>query len=623
MLTPRILFASPEDSLINAFFSAVPDHSNILATNVLNKTPQDILAEARASSIEVIISRGGVAEYLKEAQRDEPDGIPIVTIQITTFDICEAIQNALAVSRNIAFLAHAVLLEDIRKVTSLFDLNIRFISHSAPWDCMEAVFKALESKAEIIVGDARVATICHDNNIPCVLLQSGKESFCQAWETAQRLCEARDRFRSELFRLTTVLDSLEFGVAAIGSTGRVVYANKKAEGLIGASQPLLSVDSIQKLPFFQRHIPSGFLGESSSSQHVIESRGKAEYKVSWNKLEEPQCGVSGLLTISNFSGVEHKAQPSSSSAKSLRFMLDDILGESPSIKKAKKLAQKYADSDATVLICGATGSGKELFAQAIHSQSRRRKEPFVAINLAAIPSSLVESELFGYVRGAFTDANKNGRQGVFEYAGKGTVFLDEIGEIAPEIQSRLLRVLQEGEFMRLGDNRTLKAQCRIIAATNKCLEHSIRCGTFREDLYYRLNILRLNVPSLDERREDIAPLAEFFLDRFRRKYAKEIGSLSRQAMDILLKRSWKGNVRELEGVIERLVVICEEGPVSASNIQEVLDQSGPIFSSSQVKKITDEDIQMALEDAHGNMNIAAKILGIHRTTLWRRVKKIE
>lgn len=287
------------------------------------------------------------------------------------------------------------------------------------------------------------------------------------------------------------------------------------------------------------------------------------------------------------------------------------------------MACRYADSDATILLQGETGTGKELFAHAIHQASPRCHEPFVAVNLAALPLTLVESELFGYVKGAFTDARRSGRQGVFESAGQGTVFLDEIGDMPLEMQSRLLRVLQEGEFSRLGDDRTLTARCRIIAATNRDLEDFVRKGNFRADLYYRLSVLKLHIPSLRERAEDIPSLTRHFLLRECQHYKRTPGSITPGAMRLLMAQDWPGNIRELRAVLERSVLMCERSPVVIDEtlLQTMLDT--PSIHGELRTLPEHEAILEAMRQCGNNRNKAAALLGMHRSTLWRKLKSLQ
>nr|WP_239559268.1 sigma 54-interacting transcriptional regulator [Sporohalobacter salinus] len=237
-----------------------------------------------------------------------------------------------------------------------------------------------------------------------------------------------------------------------------------------------------------------------------------------------------------------------------KYNFSDIVGESQELKKAIKKAKKLSKSESTILIQGESGTGKELFAQSIHNYSERSKAPFVVINCAALPDNLLESELFGYEEGAFTGAKKGGKPGVFEQAHTGTIFLDEIGDISPSIQSRLLRVLQEKEVMRVGGTKVIPIDIRVITATNRDIQRLVEEGEFREDLYYRLNVLSLQLPSLRKRREDIPLLIEHFLKEFGRKNL----SLSKEVMSRLYNYDWNGNVREVENCIEYIVQVCED-----------------------------------------------------------------
>lgn len=623
---PRILLAAPDESLIRAFYQAVPkDEHSILALNVLEQPAATVVEYARTSSIEVIISRGGVAEFLREAQKEDPDAIPIVQIQVSPFDIVDAVREARKISRNMAFIAYANMLEGIKKIAEIIDLDVRFISRSSPWDCLESVFTALEHKAEVIVGDARVVKICGENKIPCVPLSSGEESLRQAFLAARRLIVARDASRRETRRLTAILDHLDQGLLALNGEGRVLYSNARADALAGVGKKQLLGLDIRQIPLFRHHFTPSFFLNGTGRSVFVHDENKREYLARWKKVEPQTFGIGGVITLeAGREGLAPALTDRGDRGHAARFSFEDIVGTSPALQKAKDKARRYAQADAAVLLQGQTGVGKELFAHAIHNAGPRRDEPFVAVNLAALPITLMESELFGYVRGAFTDARREGKQGVFEYAGKGTVFLDEIGESPPEMQSRLLRVLQDGEFMRLGDDKRITAHCRIIAATNKVLEDAVRRGAFREDLYYRLNILSLHIPGLNERREDIRALAQVFLKKFCAQYGKAPGRISPRAMKLLLERAWSGNIRELQAVMQRHVVLCEEkrADLDESGLRDILEEDGQAGRAPRPRcALVDEEIQLALKAQHGNINAAAAALGVHRSTLWRRLKK--
>ncbi len=302
-----------------------------------------------------------------------------------------------------------------------------------------------------------------------------------------------------------------------------------------------------------------------------------------------------------------------------------IIGGSPAMLRTLDLVNQVAPSAATVLIQGESGTGKELIANAIHQGSPRRERAFIKVNCAALPETLLESELFGYERGAFTGAVAR-KEGRFELADGGTLFMDEIGDLSPATQAKLLRVLQEGEFERLGGTRTLKADVRLVAATNADLVTRVREKRFREDLFYRLNVITIQIPPLRERREDIPLLAQHFLRRFAAKNAKQLTGFTDEAMDLLQTYAWPGNVRELENVIERAVVLTRSSMVSPADFPETLvgsDQAARhlvISIGTPLEEVEDRLIEETLRYTKGDKTLAAKLLGIATRTIYRRMK---
>ncbi|MBN1845044.1 MAG: sigma 54-interacting transcriptional regulator, partial [Sedimentisphaerales bacterium] len=310
-----------------------------------------------------------------------------------------------------------------------------------------------------------------------------------------------------------------------------------------------------------------------------------------------------------------------------QYTFENIISQSHKILQLFEILPDIAASESTVLIEGATGTGKELFARAVHNLSPRRQGKFMAVNCGALPDSLLESELFGYVKGAFTDARRD-KPGRFALAAGGTLFLDEIGDISPSVQVKLLRVLQEKEYEPLGGTAACKADVRIIAATNKNLQQLAGLGRFRDDLYYRLNIVKISLPPLADRREDIALLAEHFLDTFNVKKGKSIESISPKAMAILMKHDFPGNVRELENIIEHAFVLCRGREIRPEHLPAELTGDLASRPADQTKSIEilrsqneAEIIRTILCQHHGNRARAASQLGIHKTTLWRKMNK--
>ena len=310
----------------------------------------------------------------------------------------------------------------------------------------------------------------------------------------------------------------------------------------------------------------------------------------------------------------------------------NIVGESKAMKQVFNLMKRVADTPTTVLISGESGTGKELISKGIHEASSRVNGPFVSINCAAVPESLLESELFGYEKGAFTGA-VNTRQGKFEYANKGTLFLDEVGDMALSLQAKLLRVLQGQEFQRVGGNKDIKVDVRIVAATNKDLREEVEAGRFREDLFFRLNVVHIVIPPLRERRDDIPNLVAHFLDKFSQKLSRRIKDVDPDVMASFFKYSWPGNVRELENIMERASVLCRGATIKSEDIPPEIRESPEIESgldtliswekglSETLEAIEERMIRQALKKTHNVQAQAAKILGISRSNLQYKMKK--
>lgn len=307
---------------------------------------------------------------------------------------------------------------------------------------------------------------------------------------------------------------------------------------------------------------------------------------------------------------------------------ENIIGENKDIKKLKELISYIAKTDTTVLITGETGCGKEVFAREVHNKSNRNNLPYVKINCAAIPENLIESELFGYEKGAFTGASNKPKLGLFEVANGGTILLDEIGEMPLNLQSKLLRVIQEKEIMRIGATKSIKLDVRVIAATNQNLSELIKIGKFREDLFYRLNVVPIKIPSLRERKDDISILAYRFLKKFNIKYSKEKG-FDNTAMQAFEYYDWPGNVRELENVIERLIVVDDNSYITYNDIAIIIGtdkiQSNPINSALTLREAVDKLEREMIENAlrkFGSTYKAANVLGVTQPTVFRKAKAL-
>ncbi len=450
---------------------------------------------------------------------------------------------------------------------------------------------------------------------------------------------AYEKKELEKERVEAILNSISDAVITIDRDSRITSINRAAEELTG----IVASDAIGK---FCRDVMSVDLCPGNCPMEQTFNTGEPRTKV--DTVVRLKSGRIVPLTVSTalFKDKEGKVLGGVETYRNLeeieqvvrerkaRFPYGDIIGKSPSIKKIFDLIDVIKDTDSTVMITGESGVGKELFATAIHDLSSRRKGPFVKVNCATLTETLLESELFGHVKGAFTGAigDKVGR---FEAADGGTVFLDEIGDIPLSIQVKLLRVLQDHEFERVGSSKTIRVSVRVIAATNRDLKKLMKEGAFREDLYYRLNVIPIHIPPLRERVDDIPMLAEHVLKKLQKRGIERARGVSPDAMKCLMSYPWAGNVRELENLIERAVVCAKEDVITAADLDpEILEYCrekkkaifqepcGPMDAEREVAQFSErEKIAKALEKNRWNRGKTARELGVDRTTLWRKMKK--
>ncbi|WP_371723740.1 sigma-54 interaction domain-containing protein [Isachenkonia alkalipeptolytica] len=367
---------------------------------------------------------------------------------------------------------------------------------------------------------------------------------------------------------------------------------------------------------------------------ILNRKGESEYgfgMVLFDNIEELKQIIekNELLTteLKHYKKVLKKIQGA-------HYSWESIIGESEAIKEAKHFGTKASETESTVLITGESGTGKELFAHAIHNDSKRQDGPFIKVNCGAIPYELLESELFGYVEGAFTGSRKGGQIGKFELAHKGSIFLDEIGDLPMNMQVKLLRVIQEKEIQKLGDSRTVKIDIRIIAATNKNLKEQVKKNLFREDLYYRLNVMSIEVPSLKHRIADIEELSQYLIKKISRHLGKYVTGISKEAMDILKNHNWPGNVRELENVLERAINICDGETIQVKHFPiYLLEEERPAENNVRTDNRKIPDLKKSVENMEkniikealyltmGNKVRAAQELGISRSSLYDKIKE--
>lgn len=429
----------------------------------------------------------------------------------------------------------------------------------------------------------------------------------------------------------SILESISDGVFTVDAKWRITSFNRAAEEITGIPRDealgrfcseVFRSSMCETDCALRRTLASGkpVIGKSC---YIIDAHGsRIPISVSTAVLRDRQGRIAGgAETFRDLTELEELRQELQA-----RHHLGDLTSRSPIMQNVFGVVPAVAVSPSTVLILGETGTGKELVARTIHSLSPRRDGPFIAVNCGALPDTLLESELFGYKAGAFTGAARD-KPGRFALARGGTLFLDEIAEVSPALQVRLLRFLQERTFEPLGATRIESADVRIIAATNQDLAEKVKKGSFRDDLYYRVHVVRIELPPLRRRKEDIPLLAEHFIDRFNRIQHKSVQGITTEALSLLLAHDWPGNIRELENMIERAFILCDKGLIGVSHLPEdltlrhaALKRQPGIKSARELMET--QAIRKALERNDGNRLAAARELGIHKSTLFRKMKKL-
>jgi PAS domain S-box-containing protein len=429
-----------------------------------------------------------------------------------------------------------------------------------------------------------------------------------------------------------ILDSVNEGVFTVDLGWRITAFNRAAERITGIARrdalgrpccEVFRASICENACALRRTLATGKPIVNATAHIVSRTGQRIPIRISTALLNDAGGAIiGGVETFQDLSQIEQLQKELEA-----RYTFEDIVGRSPAMTSLFQILPQIADSESTVLIEGASGTGKELFARAIHNLSRRRKKRFVAINCAALPDTLLESELFGHKAGAFTDARKN-KPGRFAMADGGTIFLDEIGDISAAMQVRLLRVLQERYIEPLGSLESVKVNVRVLAATNKDLARLVRAGKFREDLFYRVRVVYLKLPSLRQRREDIPLLVDRLVARFNRLQGKDIVGVSNAVMGRLMEHEFPGNVRELENIIEQAFVLCRGGMIELHHLPPELrpvaghsagEYSPPTTLDSMERLLIAE----ALRRHHGNRRRAARDLGIDTSTLYRKLKSLK
>lgn len=571
---------------------------------------------------DVFISRGGTADIISRCY-----DIPVIKAEPGLYDIMECFEEARLINRKIAITVFGKHITGLSLLERTMDINVTEIV----FPDLNYVNKRIESLAAegeyCIVGGGPSVQIARRYGLPSVFLRTGENTVREALRQADEVARLRREEKRKRYRLKAIVDSVYDGIIAVDASENIEIINPAAERMLGVE----GIDVVGKRA--SDVIPNSRLTEvlKNGSSEIGEFQDVGDLRIVTNRVPvkvgtEVLGAVSTFQDISRVVKVEHRLRREMTKTQfKAKYQLEDIIGQSPAINETKLLAKSFAHSDLTVLIYGPSGSGKEMFAQGIHNAGSRKHCPFVAINCAALPPSLLESELFGHDEGAFTGAKRKGKLGLFELAHDGTVFLDEIEALPIELQGRLLRVLQEREVLRVGGETIIPVNIRVIAATNKEPYQLVAENKMRDDLYYRLNVLYLELPRLSDRAEDIPLLCKHFLSE---GGFSQVNPLLNEMMPLLTQYSWPGNVRELQNFCQRLLfyqdIFFTDHDVEklirkiAPNI--LLQENDSTDLSARIEAFESEIISKAVKEA-GSIRKAAEKLGVGKSTIARKLKK--
>ncbi|MGE4283072.1 MAG: sigma 54-interacting transcriptional regulator [Clostridia bacterium] len=639
----KILVVAPYDKFAELFKTVFAEHNEkVYKDNEKQEEYKlDIVVEYDQSKIkdmemncDVVIARGFSAILIKNRERF----IPVIEIPVTPNDVIRCLNESKErfSNKKVIFFGTKPLVSQSENLSDLLNMDIETIEMPSTMGREpELAFSKIKEKDYVAIGGKPICEYGEKLGIPCIMIESGRESIRTAISDAKRAAYIRREEEKKAQKFKTILDYNVDGIIAFDHINKFTSMNAMAENILGISAEDAIGKSLDDLFAYTEF--SNFLYYTDRCSDELVKLNNIPLVVNKTGIFLKNERIGSVVTLQYLSKIQNSEwkirNKITEKGHVAKYHFYDILGESHQIKSVIRRAQKFSEVDSNILIFGQSGTGKELFAQSIHNTSKRKKFPFVAINCAAIPENLLESELFGYVEGAFTGATKGGKQGLIELAHMGTLFLDEISEMPMSLQGRLLRVLQEKELMRLGHDRIIHVDIRVISATNKDLLSMVEEGKFREDLYYRLDVLKLKLPSLEERKEDILLLAEVFLEKYAEKCRKSGLALTNDAKLILKKMLWRGNIRELKNTCECLAVLCESSQIDKQDVESILKEKiqrfalKEISSAAKDKKelqppdfpVTKETVECLLEKGKTRVQIA-NMLEIDRTTLWRKMK---
>jgi transcriptional regulator with PAS, ATPase and Fis domain len=592
-------------------------HDLIDVIEVTGKAIIDIAQKASEKGAKVFIARGRNVTLLRENI-----SVPIINVQYTYEDIYNTITKANCIYENIALVGFDEAYDMMVKFREISGFNVQVIGPKTVDNIEYDISNSLKHNTEVLIGGISVKRVADLYKLNHIMLDVDINSLKIAVNSALNILSTNYERDKHLQTILTTINGITEAIINFNNNGEIIFLNDLAKKIFKEHKEdevrKALVPSVEENSIFSKGTPIFDKVLSINDKNYIVNLKPVIYK---NEVQSVIAIIYNANSIQE--GEKQLRLKFSTKGYTAKNTFSNIIGQSEILKDTVIKAKKYSGTSNAILITGETGTGKEMFAQSIHNSSTRHNEPFVAINCAALPDSILESELFGYAKGAFTGANKEGKMGIFELAHNGTVFLDEIGEMNFNIQAKILRVLQEKEISRLGDNKVIPIDVRIISATNKNLLSLIKEKKFREDLYYRLAVLELNIPPLDQRLDDIPYLVDYYLNK--NDYNV---TFSDEAIQLLCSGKYNGNIRELFNILERVIVLSESNNISENDLINIVDVKNfdftPIEDNSLKGSNNDYEknkIIGVLEKNYGNRKNTAEELNISLTTLWRKIKK--
>ncbi|MCX5901869.1 MAG: sigma 54-interacting transcriptional regulator [Proteobacteria bacterium] len=591
-----------------------------------------LAAKLESSGVGAIIATAGNAPEVRKQV-----SVPVIVAELTYFDVLETLKEIESTPRGfekkIALILHETNSFNMGRLQPFLKNHISFFVFKNEEHLYKIIQLLFEKDFEMLVGGPTSLFYAKQLGMNAHQIAFGKETIAEALNRVNEVFSLIRKDREEKQRLKTVIDMFPDGIIATNHNGEVTMCNPRALNLLNLPEQDVLGKKVYRIaddPTWKEVYEQGI----KQTDVLIEYNKSKLFSTRQPIIENGHIigSVGTLQDVAKIQKLEHKYRSTQTLGLIAKYRFENVIGNSTVIKEAIEQAKAYAEFDSTILIEGETGTGKEIFAQSIHNASLRKSGPLVAINCATLSESLLESELFGYEEGAFTGAKRGGKVGLFELAHKGTIFLDEINQIPLQLQAKVLRVIQEKVVLRLGGEKVIPVDVRIIVATNENLKEKINAGKFRDDLYYRINVLNLRLPPLRRRKEDIPLLVDHFFQLFVSTHGTVKCAVG-EFIDFVSKYDWPGNVRELANYVERYAVLSQKtkaahsllfqefGMENAERAKISPDVTSITLKIDDLGNMEKQIIKHVVAQCGGNKQQAALLLGVSRSSVWYKIRK--